>query len=152
MFHKNILPKKEITKKPMKPYSRAYMSSYDWTYTVLELVDFIESNLSLKKEGDDDWKLFQDYCTKNNLNWRVIKKMICFTVVEKFNSEEELIKYEDFQPLELRKDEFNVDKNTEKGINHFENFESREEKSFDNSKSKSVDIFKDVDFNLLLKI
>lgn len=147
MFQKNILPKKEISKKPMKPYSRAYMSSYDWTYTVLELVDFIESNLSLKKENDDDWKLLQDYCTKNNLNWRVIKKMIGFTVLEKFNSEEELIKCEDFQPLELRKDEVNADNNTEKGINPFENFESKEEKSFDNNKLKMVDIFKDVDIN-----
>lgn len=121
MFQKQYSTKNEVSRKPMKPYSRAYMSSYDWTYTVLELVDFIESNLSLKKEGDDDWKLFQDYCTKNNLNWRVIKKMIGFTIVEKFNSEEELIKYEDFKPLELRKDEINVDKKTEKGINPFEN-------------------------------
>jgi len=141
MFQKNNPMKKEVSKKPMKPYSRAYMSSYDWTYTVLEIVDFIESNLSLKKEGDDDWKLFQDYCTKNNLNWRVIKKMIGFTIVEKFNSEEELIKYEDFKPLELRKDEINVDKKTEKGINPFENFESREE---DNNKSKEVISFENL--------
>lgn len=141
MFQKQYSTKNEVSRKPMKPYSRAYMSSYDWTYTVLELVDFIESNLSLKKEGDDDWKLFQDYCTKNNLNWRVIKKMIGFTIVEKFNSEEELIKYEDFKPLELRKDEINVDKKTEKGINPFENFESREE---DNNKSKEVISFENL--------
>jgi hypothetical protein len=146
MFQKQYSTKNEVSRKPMKPYSRAYMSSYDWTYTVLELVDYIESNLSLKKEGDDDWKLFQDYCTKNNLNWHVIKKMIGFTVVEKFNSEKELINCEDFKPLELRKDEINVDKNTEEGINPFENFESREEKSFDNNKSKEVNPFENFEF------
>jgi len=111
MFQKKVSLKKEVSKITIKPYSRAYMSSYDWTYTVLDIVDFIEINLSSKKEGDDGWKLFQDYCVKNNLNWRVIRKMIGFTVAEKFNSEEELIQCEDFKPLELRQDRIIEDTN-----------------------------------------
>lgn len=119
MFQKNVLSKKEVSKKTIKPYSRAYMSSYEWTYLTLDIVDYIENNLSLKKDSDD-WRLFQEYCAKNNLNWRVIRKMIGFTVAEKFNSEEDLIKCEDFQPLELRQDRIVEDKIIDKEINPFE--------------------------------
>jgi len=121
ILQKNVLPKKDVSKKTMKPYLRAYMSSYEWTYTVLDLVDFIEINLSSKKEGDDGWKLFQKYCAKNSLNWRVIQKMIEFTVAETFDSEEELIKCEDFKALKLRQDRIVDDKISEKEVNPFEN-------------------------------
>lgn len=99
-----MLSIKKKSEKQMKPNSRSYMNSYEWNYMVLDIVDYIEINLSSKKDSDDRWKLFQEYCAKNNLNWRVIKKMVEFTVAETFKSEEELIKCEDFKPLELRKD------------------------------------------------
>ena len=120
ILQKNVLLKKEVSKITIKPYSRAYMSSYEWTYRVLCIADHIENNLSSKKDGDDGWKLFQEYCAENNLNWRVIKKMIEFTVAEAFNSEEELIKCEDFKPLELREDRIIEDKIIDKEVNPFE--------------------------------
>lgn len=104
MFQKNILQKKEGLKPPMKPYSRAYMSSYEWTYRVLDIVDYIEYGLPSKKENDSKWKLLKEYCAQYDLNWIVIKKMIEYTVAEKFDNEAELLKCEDFKPLELRKD------------------------------------------------
>ena len=121
MFQKKVSQKKEVSTKIIKPYSRAYMSSYEWTYRVLDLVDYIECNLSSKKDDDDDWKLFREYCEKNNLNWTPIKKMISYTVGEPFNSEEELIQCEDFKPLELRKDRIVEDKIVDQEINPFEN-------------------------------
>jgi len=121
MFQKNILPKKEVAKKPMKPYSRAYMSSYEWTYRVLDIVDYIENGLPSKREKDNRWSLLQEYCAQYDLNWMVIKKMIEYTVAECFDSEVELIKCEDFKPLGSRKDRILEDTITDKGINPFEN-------------------------------
>lgn len=97
----------------MKQNSRAYMSSYEWNYMTLDIVDYIEINLSSKKDGDDGWKLFREYCESKNFNWRVIKKMMEFTVVKVFDSEEELIKCEDFKPLELRQDIIGEEKSSE---------------------------------------
>jgi len=97
-----MLSIKEKTQKTMKPNSRAYMSSYEWNYMTLELVDYIENNLSSKKEGDDSWKLFKEYCEEKKLNWRVIKKMLEFTVVKVFFTEENILKCEEFLPLESR--------------------------------------------------
>lgn len=121
MFQKKITQKKEVSTKTIKPYSRAYMSSYEWTYRVLDLVDYIECNLSSKKDGEDAWKLFREYCEKHDLNWTPIRKMIGDTVAEIFNSEEELIQCEDFKPLELRKDRIVEDKIVDQEINPFEN-------------------------------
>ncbi|OQC14398.1 MAG: hypothetical protein BWX72_01359 [Firmicutes bacterium ADurb.Bin080] len=104
-------PRKEISKETMKPNNRTYMRSYEWNYLVLDIVDYIESNLYSKKEGDDGWKLFQEYCAKHDLNWKVIKKMIEYSVVEVFNTEEELIKYDEFQPLKFKEDIVSEDKN-----------------------------------------
>ncbi len=120
MFKKNIEPKKDVAKKPMKPYSRAYMSSYEWTYRVLDIVDYVEYGLPSKKENDSRWKLLKEYCAQYDLNWMVIKKMIEYTVAEDFDSEAELIECEDFKPLRLRKDRIIEVKIIDKEVNIFE--------------------------------
>ena len=89
-------------KRKTNPYSRAYMNSYEWNYMVLELVDYIEEKLSSQGENDDNWKYFKEYCSLKYLNWRVIKKMIEYTVVQVFTSEADLTSYEGFKPLELK--------------------------------------------------
>ncbi len=86
----------------MKPNSRAYMNSYEWNYMVLELVDYIEENLSSKTESDDNWKYFKAFCSLKCLNWRVIKKMIEYSVVQSFQSEADIIQHEAFKSLELK--------------------------------------------------
>jgi len=120
MFKKNIEPKKDVAKKPMKPYSRAYMSSYEWTYRVLDIVDYVEYGLPSKKENDSRWKLLKEYCAQYDLNWMVIKKMIEYTVAEDFDSEADLIECEDFKPLRLRKDRIIEVKIIDKEVNIFE--------------------------------
>ena len=89
-------------KRKTNPNNKAYMNSYEWNYMVLELVDYIEEKLSLQGENDDDWKYFKEYCSLKYLNWRVIKKMIEYSVVQVFTSEAELTSYEGFKPLELK--------------------------------------------------
>ena len=77
------------------------MSSYAWNYMVLEIVDYLENNLSITKEDNcDKWINFKKYCSENNLNWRVIKKMIEFSVAEVFESEADLANYREFKALE----------------------------------------------------
>lgn len=89
-------------KRKTNPNNKAYMNSYEWNYMVLELVDYIEENLSSKTEGDDNWKYFKEYCLLKYLNWRVIKKMIEYSVVQVFTSEADLTNYEGFKSLELK--------------------------------------------------
>lgn len=89
-------------KRKTNPYSRAYMNSYEWNYMVLELVDYVEEKLSSETDRDDNWKYFKEYCSLKYLNWRVIKKMIEYTVVQVFTSESELTSYEGFKPIELK--------------------------------------------------
>ncbi len=83
------------------------MNSYEWNYMVLELVDYIEEKLSFQGENDDDWKYFKEYCSLKYLNWRVIKKMIEYSVVQVFTSEAELTSYEGFKSLEIANDSMN---------------------------------------------
>lgn len=78
------------------------MSGYEWNYTVLELVDYIEENLSSKTDSDDNWKHFKMFCSLRGLNWRVLKKMIEYSVVQPFNSEADIIQHEAFKSLELK--------------------------------------------------
>ena len=94
-------------KRKTNPYSRAYMNSYEWNYMVLELVDYIEEKLSSQGENDDNWKYFKEYCSLKYLNWRVIKKMIEYTVVQVFTSEADLTSYEGFKSLEIATDSMN---------------------------------------------
>jgi hypothetical protein len=89
------------SKNTRKTNNRAYMSSYDWNYMVLEIVDYLENKLSTTKEDNSDkWINFKKYCSENNLNWRVIKKMIEFSVVEVFDSETDLANFGEFKALE----------------------------------------------------
>jgi len=104
--------KDNVMKRKTNPNNKAYMNSYDWNYMVLDLVDYIEERLSSKKNGDDEWEYFKDYCSLKNLNWRVIKKMIEYSVVQVFNSEADLIKCETFKPLDLKNDSDNEMKTT----------------------------------------
>jgi hypothetical protein len=96
MLKKNTSPNKKST--------RAYMSSYEWNYLVLDIVDHLEQRLAKIKSGDnpdtDSWKNFQDYCSEHNLNWRVIIKMIEFSINTPFESERELASHESFRALE----------------------------------------------------
>ena len=94
-------------KRKTNPYSRAYMNSYEWNYMVLELVDYIEEKLSSETDRGDNWKYFKEYCSLKYLNWRVIKKMIEYTVVQVFTSESELTSYEGFKSLEIATDSMN---------------------------------------------
>lgn len=104
--------KDNVMKRKTNPNNKAYMNSYDWNYMVLDLVDYIEERLSSKINGDDEWKYFKDYCSLKYLNWRVIKKMIEYSVVQVFNSEADLIKCETFKPLDLKNDSDNEMKTT----------------------------------------
>lgn len=91
-------------KRKINPNNKAYMNSYDWNYMVLEIVDHIEERLSSETDRDDNWKYFKEYCSLKYLNWRVIKKMIEFSVVQVFTSEADLISYEGFKSLEISTD------------------------------------------------
>jgi len=101
MLKKNINPNK---KSP-----RTYMNSYEWNYMVLDIVDYLETRFAEIESGDspdtDPWKNFQDYCSQQNLNWRVIRKMIEFSINTPFESERELANYESFKALVKVKDE-----------------------------------------------
>ena len=100
MWEKKKTEKVE-SKNTRKTDNRTYMRSYEWNYMVLEIVDYIENNLSTTKEDNSDkWINFKKYCSENNLNWRVIKKMIEFSVVEVFDSEADLANFGEFKPLE----------------------------------------------------
>lgn len=116
-------------KRKTNPYSRAYMNSYEWNYMVLELVDYIEEKLSSQGENDDNWKYFKEYCSLKYLNWRVIKKMIEYTVVQVFTSEAELTSYEGFKSLEIAND--SVSEKTEAPV-------VQEESDFDLKMSKPL--------------
>lgn len=76
--------------------ARSYMGSYEWNYRVLDIVDYIESN---EKYVEDKWLRLKNYCSNNNLNWKVIRKMIEYTVNHYFESEEELMNFEYFKRL-----------------------------------------------------
>ena len=89
-------------KRKTNPNNKAYMNSYEWNYMVLELVDYIEEHLSSETDRDDNWKYFKEYCLLKYLNWRVIKKMIEYSVVQVFASEADLTSYEGFKSLELK--------------------------------------------------
>lgn len=88
---------------PNKKRQRAYMNSYEWNYLVLEIVDYLENRLVQIESGDspdtDSWKNFKDYCSEHNLNWRVIRKMIEFSINTPFESERELANHELFKAL-----------------------------------------------------
>ena len=92
-----------------KKNPRAYMSSYDWNYRVLEIVDYLENRLTQIEFGDspdnDPWKNFQNYCSQHDLNWRVIRKMIEFSINTPFESERELASHESFRALKKIEDE-----------------------------------------------
>jgi hypothetical protein len=87
-----------------KKSQRAYMNSYEWNYLVLDIVDYLEQRLAQIKAGAnpdvDLWKNFKDYCSEHNLNWRVIRKMIEFSINTPFESERELANHESFKALE----------------------------------------------------
>jgi len=91
----------------VNPTNRAYMGSYDWNYLVLEAVDYIEQNFSSPTDSSDSWKHFEIFCSLRGLNWRVIKKMIEYTIAQPLNSEADLIRHEAVRPLELKTD--NID-------------------------------------------
>lgn len=76
--------------------NKSYMSSYEWNYRVLDIIDYLE-NSSI--ENIDKWYNFKNYCVDNKLNWRVMKKMIEYSVNHYFESEEELMNFEYFKPL-----------------------------------------------------
>ena len=120
-----------------KKSPKSYMNSYDWNYMVLEIVDYLEETLnqveSLNNPDTDLWKNFKNYCTQNNLNWRVIKKMIEFSINTPFESERELANHESFKALEKVKDE---------PVEVLENFKSKSEKVL---KSKIKEIQSEVD-------
>jgi hypothetical protein len=89
--------------KTNKKSPRAYMSSYEWNYLVLDIVDYLEQRLAKIESGDnpdtDLWKNFKDYCSEHNLNWRVTIKMIEFSINTPFESERELANHESFKAL-----------------------------------------------------
>ena len=95
--------KRNERKKSFNQCNKAYMSSYDWNYMVLDLVDYIESNLSsaaISRGGSvDEWKYSKEFCLEKGLNWRAIKKMIEFTVCQVFDCEADLANYEEFKAL-----------------------------------------------------
>ncbi len=94
---------------PTPKSTRARMYSYEWNYMVLEIVDYLEEKLNQVESCDDpdsaQWKNFKDYCTRNDLNWRVIRKMIEFSINTPLKSERELANHESFKALEKIKDE-----------------------------------------------
>lgn len=94
---------------PNKKSTRTYMNSYEWNYMVLDIVDYLENKLTQIESSDnpdtDLWTNFKDYCSHHNLNWRVTKKMIEFSINIPFESERELANHELFKPLEKIKNE-----------------------------------------------
>lgn len=109
-----IMLKKETKDKvkntsPNKKSPRVYMNSYEWNYMVLEIVDYLEMRFAEIESGNgsdtDPWKNFKDYCSKHDLNWRVIRKMIEFSINTPFESERELASHESFKALEKADDE-----------------------------------------------
>jgi hypothetical protein len=111
----NIIMLKKETKnkvtdnKTNKKSTRTYMYSYEWNYMVLEIVDYLETRFAEIESSDspniDPWKIFKDYCSQNDLNWRVIRKMIEFFINTPFESERELASHESFKALEKVEDE-----------------------------------------------
>ena len=93
-----------------KKRTRVYMNSYEWNYMVLEIVDYLESRFAAEIEYGDDhlsdpWKHFRDYCLQHDLNWRVIRKMIEFSINAPFESEMEMANHESFKSLVKVEDE-----------------------------------------------
>ena len=84
---------------------KAYMNSFEFNYTVLDIVDYVERRLTPVQQGEgivvytekdpannsDPWINFKDYCKEKNLNWRVIRKMIEYYADRPFESEVELV-------------------------------------------------------------
>jgi len=95
--------------KTNKKITRAYMNSYEWNYRVLDIVDYLETRFaeieSSNNPGSDPWKNFKDYCSQHDFNWRVIRKMIEFSINTPFESEMELANHESFKSLEKIEDE-----------------------------------------------
>jgi hypothetical protein len=94
---------------PNKKSPRAYMNSYEWNYMVLDIVDYLETRFAEIESCDnpdtDPWKNFQDYCSQHDLNWKVIRKMIEFSINTPFESEREMASHESFRALEKIEDE-----------------------------------------------
>jgi hypothetical protein len=84
-----------------------YMSSFQWNYLVLELVDFIEIKLkdataTTEQRGKNHkWRYFMEFCAERGLNRRVIKKMIEFSVSQAFDCEADLANHEKFRSLKI---------------------------------------------------
>jgi len=86
-------------------HMKAYMNSFEFNYTVLDIVDYVERRLTPVQQGEgivvytekdpannsDPWINFKDYCKEKNLNWRVIRKMIEYYADRPFESEVELV-------------------------------------------------------------
>jgi hypothetical protein len=102
-MEEKVMLKRNERKKSFNQCNKAYMSSYDWNYMVLDLVDYIESNLSsaaISRGGSvDEWKYSKEFCLEKGLNWRAIKKMIECTVCQVFDCEADLANYEEFKAL-----------------------------------------------------
>ncbi|MGO9137278.1 MAG: hypothetical protein ACLP9S_04755 [Syntrophales bacterium] len=84
-------------------YYRAFMDTYEWNYTVLGLVDYLEEKLFddrvVEPTDTDLWLNFRAFCESRQLNWRVIRKMIEYFVNTPFESEMDLAKHEAFKPI-----------------------------------------------------
>jgi hypothetical protein len=95
----------EKTKK-VRNYYRAYMSSYEWNFMVLEIVDYLEETLFdengnvIESISSDPWFNFKTYCQSQHLNWKVLKKMIGHSVTTHFKSEMDLARHEAFKAIE----------------------------------------------------
>jgi len=70
---------------------------------------YLETRFAEIESGDspdnDPWNNFKDYCSQHDLNWRVIRKMIEFSINTPFESERELANHESFKSLEKIEDE-----------------------------------------------
>jgi len=111
MLHKKMKDNEKNTNSNKKN-SRAYMNSYEWNYMVLEIVDYLEGRFAEDMGYGDDpdhvsdpWKNLKSYCLQKNLNWRVIRKMIEFSINAPFESEMELANHESFRRLVKVEDE-----------------------------------------------
>jgi len=91
-----------------KKSPRTYMYSYEWNYMVLDIVDYLENRPtqieSSNNPDTDSWNNFKDYCSQHDKNWRVIRKMIEFSINTPFESERELASHESFKSLEKIED------------------------------------------------
>jgi len=133
-------------KRKTNPNNKAYMNSYEWNYMVLDLVDYIEEHLSSKTESDDDWKYFKEYCSLKYLNWRVIKKMIEYSVVQVFTSEADLTSYEGFKSLEISTD--SISEKTEAPVTQKElDFDLKTSKPLKKNTPKKQEERVEIDFN-----